>query len=361
MSKDQTTTTTNEPFSGVTADRFNTLYSFLNNRLNNVPQYSAPLSASLNQTQQGAINKLASYANNPTLSAYASGNYIDPTQNPYVQNMASQIKKDVAGSWGTMGDQINTAANKTGFMSGSGRFKSLADTQKDLSEAESGALANLYNSAYQQGVGNMFQAGQQQQGAAEAALQAGNTQYQAEDTAAQRAYQDFLRQQGYTQDQINNILNYFSIGKNPSQTSTTSDNGSGALSTFGSLIACFPTGVMVEVPAGRLPIEQAVEGMTVITPTGEGKVIGRDGPYKQSLLWIVTDSCRVPTTATQGMVTPEGIKLVVELSVGDPVVTRAGTKIIREIVPGEEADVYDITVDGDNVFYANGFAVEGGF
>lgn len=232
MSKDQTTTTTSEPFSGVTKQRFENLYSYLNNRLNNVPQYSAPLSASLNQTQQGAINKLASYTNNPTLSAYASGSYIDPTKNPYVQNMASQIKKDVAGSWGTMGDQINTAANKTGFMSGSGRFKSLMDTQRDLAEAESGALANLYNSAYQQGVGNMFQAGQQQQSAADAALQAGNTRYQAEDTAAQRAYQEFLWQQGYTQDQINNILNYFNIGKNPTQTQTTNDGGAG----FGSLL-----------------------------------------------------------------------------------------------------------------------------
>jgi hypothetical protein len=235
MSKDQTTTTTKEPFSGVTKQRFEDLYPYLKNRLDNVPQYNAPLAAQLNQTQQGAISKLSSYADNPVLSSFASGQNIDPVKNPYVQGMASQIKKDTAESWGQMGDQINTAANKTGFMSGSGRYRSLTDAQKGLAEAESGALANLYNNAYQQGVGNMLQAAQSRQSAANSMLQAGNTQYQAEDTAAQRAYQDFLRQQGFTQDQINSILNYFNIGRNPTETTTTNDGGAGAGSFLGTI------------------------------------------------------------------------------------------------------------------------------
>lgn len=237
-----TTTQTSEPFSGKQKSWYEALQPYLYNKMTNPSTYSGNLSASLNPTQQSAISLLSGYTNNPTLSAYARGDYLDPTKNPYVAGMADQIKKQTGEAWGRMGDQINTAANKTGFMSSSGRYKSLEDTQKQLGEAQSGALASLYNNAYQQGVSNMLGASQAQQNATQAALQAGNTQYQVEDTAAQRDYQAWREQQGLQDNAISQYLYYLNMGRNPTQTESSSgsspkDTASGLsnLFTIGSL------------------------------------------------------------------------------------------------------------------------------
>lgn len=226
----ETTTQTVEPFSGRYKQWYEELKPFLYNRATQPVNYAGRVSAGLNPTQQAMIGKLSGYTNNPTLAAYAGGEYVDPMKNPYVQGMAEQIRKQTAKSWGDIGNQINTAANKAGFMSSSGRLKSLADTQKGLAEAESGALANLFNTAYQQGISNMLQAGQQQQSAAQAALQGGNTQYRVENTAAQQDFQKWLQEQGLANNNISQYLYYLATGKNPTTTTTKeSEGGLGSL------------------------------------------------------------------------------------------------------------------------------------
>jgi hypothetical protein len=226
---ESTTTQTVEPFSGLYKQWYEEFKPFVYSRATQPITYSGKVSAGLNPTQQAMIGKLAGYTDNPTLAAYARGDYIDPTKNPYVQGMAEQIKKQTAETWGNIGDQINTAANKTGFWSGSGRFNALEDAQKDLAEAESGALASLFNTAYQQGVSNMLQAGQQQQSAAQAALQGGNVQYQVEQAAAQAEYEKWLAEQGLQNNAISQYLYYLATGKNPTTTTTTEESGLGGI------------------------------------------------------------------------------------------------------------------------------------
>lgn len=227
---ESTQTVTYEPFSGRYKQWYEGFKPFVYSRATQPITYSGKVSAGLNPTQQAMISRLSGYTDNPTLAAYARGDYIDPTKNPYVQGMAEQIKKQTAETWGNIGDQINTAANKTGFWSGSGRFNALEDAQKDLAEAESGALASLFNTAYQQGVSNMLQAGQQQQSAAQAALQGGNVQYQVEQAAAQAEYQKWLAEQGLQNNAISQYLYYLATGKNPTTTTTKeSEGGLGSL------------------------------------------------------------------------------------------------------------------------------------
>jgi hypothetical protein len=226
---ESTTTQTYEPFSGVRKEWYEGFQPFVYSRATKPITYSGKVAAGLNPTQQAIISRLAGYTDNPTLAAYARGDYIDPTKNPYVQGMVEQVKKKTAETWGDIGDQINTAANKTGFWSGSGRFGALEDAQKDLAEAESGALASLFNTAYQQGVSNMLQAGQQQQSAAQAALQGGNVQYQVEQAAAQAEYEKWLAEHGLQNDAISQYLYFLVAGKNPSTTTTTQESGLGGI------------------------------------------------------------------------------------------------------------------------------------
>jgi len=230
----ETETKTYEPFSGQYKTWYEELKPYLYGRATTTPTYQGDVSASLNPTQQAAISSLSGYMNNPTLSAYASGQYVDPTKNPYVQNMAEQIKKQTAKTWGNIGDQISTAANKTGFWSGSGRTTALSNAQKDLAEAESGALASLFNTAYQQGVANMLQAAQTQQSAAQAALQGGNTQYQVEQAGLTADYQKWLGEQDLQNSTISQYLYYIATGKNPTTTTTTEESGLGGIT--GSLL-----------------------------------------------------------------------------------------------------------------------------
>jgi hypothetical protein len=135
----------------------------------------------------------------------------------------------------------------------------------------------------------------------------------------------------------------------------------GMIGSLGSAaIMCFPAGVEVDVPGGKLTIERTLKGMVVTTPDGEGKVIATDGPHMQPIIRVVAaNGMSVETTATQPFLTNKGIKIPV---VGDAVYTRDGMATITAVEDtGRVEDVYDITIDGDNIFYANGFAVEGGF
>jgi hypothetical protein len=140
------------------------------------------------------------------------------------------------------------------------------------------------------------------------------------------------------------------------------DGTAGMVGSLGSaaITACFPAGTRVEIESGFVPIEHTLKGMIITTPDGEGKVINTEGPTLQPIIRVVAaNGMSVETTATQPFLTNKGIKIPV---VGDAVYTRDGMATITLVeATGEEKEVFDITIDGDNIFYANGFAVEGGF
>ena len=368
-----TSTTTSEPFSGKQKQWYEDLQPYLFGRVTNPATYGGRTSAGLNSTQQAAIGNIGSYMYNPTLSAYASGSMIDPTKNQYVQGMANQIKSDTQDSWGNMGDQINTGYNKTGFWSGSGRGKSLEDTQSQLAKAESGALANLYNNAYQQGVSNMLSANQQQQSNAQAALSAGNTQYQVENTAAQQDYQAWLQQQNMQNNNISQYLYYLQTGKNPSTTTETESSGLGGImgslaggwaSTWGK--ACFIAGTKISTPDGDRNIEEIKVGDQVYSLDDDNLVCVESVTWTQdplispnNYIKVVTDTgLEVTTTDTQPFIGYNG-----ELypAANDEIFDYDGALVgVSEVIPVEEKQlVYDLSTTGRNIYFANGLAAKG--
>ena len=204
------------------------------------------------------------------------------------------------------------------------------------------------------------------QGANNALLNAGNTEYGISDTDLQRKYQDYLTQQGFTQQDISNLLQYFNVGKNPTQTQTSNDGGSGAgefVGTIGSaLITCFAAGTMIKAAEKDIAIEEIKIGDVVSGRNGEGlQVIRIMQPVMQVVYMVRAGSNLVVTTASQEFVTPEGIKLLAQLKAGDEVITADGIMKIDSIETVGRTIVYDFATDGANIYYAGGFLVEGGF
>jgi hypothetical protein len=78
MASEQTTKTEQTPFSGVSAERYNSFYPYLQNQLNDQTGYTQPMTSPINATQQQAISGLQTGATNQNLQDYASGKYLDP-------------------------------------------------------------------------------------------------------------------------------------------------------------------------------------------------------------------------------------------------------------------------------------------
>lgn len=220
----ETTTTSSQPFTGVTATRFNSLYSTLMNNYNNPSKYTGQLSAGMNNTQQQAVNNLSNNANQQFLSDTMAGKYLDPDSNPYLQKSADKIKSNIAEQWGDSLNSIDSRVNKSGFWGGSGHQAQMEKSQRDLADTQGDALNNLYGNAYNTERQNQFNAANTSQNANSALMNAGNTQYGINDTGLQRQYQNWQYGNQLSQQNLENLLNYFNIGKNPTQSSTTEKN-----------------------------------------------------------------------------------------------------------------------------------------
>lgn len=136
------------------------------------------------------------------------------------------------------------------------------------------------------------------------------------------------------------------------------------LSTAGNAAAaywgCFPAGTMVATPTGENPMETLKAGDTVISFNGHTTVKALHDIGRRALIKIVLPTRQVITTLTQTFKTPDGIKTANALNAGDKVYTVDGYKPIVEIgKTGEMAEVYDLQLENDGYFYANGILAEG--
>ena len=329
MGKDKTTTVKNDAFSGETAKRFEDLYPYLQNKLNTSVSYSVPLTASMNDTQQKAITGLSSLVDNQNLSDYASGKYLDPSSNPYLQKSLDILRTNANNQFADTAAGIDSRFNNRGFYDSSSHISSLDRAADTANENYNNAATQLLSNQYNQGVGNMLNAQSSLQGANSALLNAGNTAYNIADTDLQRKYQDYLTQQGFNQQDISNLLQYFSVGKNPTQTQTSNDGGEGAgklVGTIaGSIISCFAAGTIIKAADKEIPIEEIKVGDVVSGQNGEVlTVIRLMPPVIQVVYMVKAGKNMVVTTDSQEFVTPEGIKLLAQLKAGDEVITVDG-------------------------------------
>lgn len=123
--------------------------------------------------------------------------------------------------------------------------------------------------------------------------------------------------------------------------------------------ACFKAGTKIETIEGELPIENIMLHDQVVTPDGLEKVTAI---YKANkpIVVVETHYGKVNTTETQRLMTPNGLVRVINLKVGDEVETDRGTEEIKAIInTGYKEKVYELDVTGKNLFYADGFLVDG--
>lgn len=171
----------------------------------------------------------------------------------------------------------------------------------------------------------------------------------------------------YSMSQLNNadqedLLNRFMSLRyglaQPAQTMVR--QGSGGF--FGGLMKgfCFVAGTEIATPEGGKAIETFVSGDTVITLGAVNDVIALHDMGDKETYQLHTTDCQVTTTGSEKVLTPNGLKLVEALEIGEPIMTVHGYQPITVCEPtGETEHVYELQCTGDNLFYANGIMAEG--
>jgi hypothetical protein len=171
----------------------------------------------------------------------------------------------------------------------------------------------------------------------------------------------------YSMSQLNNadqedLLNRFMSLRyglaQPAQTMV--KQGSGGF--FGGLMKgfCFVEGTEIATPEGGKAIETFVNGDTVITLGAVNDVIALHDMGEKETHRLETIDCNVVTTGSEKVLTPEGLKLVEELAIGEPIMTVHGYQFVTVCEPtGNTEHVFELQCTGDNLFYANGIMAEG--
>ena len=171
----------------------------------------------------------------------------------------------------------------------------------------------------------------------------------------------------YSMSQLNNadqedLLNRYMTLRyglaQPAQTMV--KQGSGGF--FGGLMKgfCFVAGTEIATPDGGKVIETFVNGDTVITLGAVNDVIALHDMGEKETHRLETVSFGVTTTPTEKVLTPEGLKLVSELVVGEVIMTvNAYEPVTLSEATGNTEHVYELQCTGDNLFYANGIMAEG--
>lgn len=171
----------------------------------------------------------------------------------------------------------------------------------------------------------------------------------------------------YSMSQLNNadqedLLNRYMTLRyglaQPAQTMV--KQGSGGF--FGGLMKgfCFVAGTEIATPEGGKAIETFVNGDKVITLDAVNDVIALHDMGEKETHRLETIDCQVTTTGSEKVLTPEGLKLVEALEIGEPIMTVHGYQPVTVCEPtGNTEQVYELQCTGDNLFYANGIMAEG--
>lgn len=258
---------------------------------------------------------------------------------------------------GTVGNAINNLGNR-GILNSSVTNSAL----NNISQNAANTLANNYTTdinTYSNILGNT----------ANNATNQLNTSAQAQQNSYYVPNQLF----NYANNSLSTGQNLFNtlyggrMGTGGSTTTQSGDNSGawGALGSLGSaaIIACFAAGTMISTPDGEKPIEEINIGDKVLSFDFNNKIIVEtvkevSTPVKCSVVLVKTKESTVKTTPTQRFLTEFGHKYV-ENCPGYNIYTKNGKTVIVSTEPQPEEIVYDFTVSGRNIFFANGIAVEG--
>ncbi|MDR3563359.1 MAG: hypothetical protein P4N59_18260 [Negativicutes bacterium] len=221
-STNQTTNQTTEPYSG---EYQSWLYpvkdQIFGNLANGAQPYGGQLNYGLTGAQQSAINGFQQAADSPLLSDTISGKYLDPSTNPYIQGTYNDAAQNVLKGVDQMNDKINGQFGQNGLYNSSARRTAL-QSQANTAGQQLSSLANqIYGGNYSQERGYQLQALGAQQQMLGNLLNAGGVEQQTGQAGLNNNYQEWLRQMGVDDNNLNQAMNFLSLVKNPSSTQTT--------------------------------------------------------------------------------------------------------------------------------------------
>ena len=221
--------------------------------------------------------------------------------------------------------------------------------------------ANLLNQGYTNQMNNAGTAAGligQREGLAQNPINTGATTQSA---AIQPAKDYYSMSQLNNADQEDLLNRYMTLRYGLAQPAQTMvKQGSGGF--FGGLMKgfCFVAGTEIATPEGGKVIETFVNGDTVITLGAVNDVIALHDMGEKETHRLETVSFGVTTTGTEKVLTPEGLKLVSELVVGDAIMTvNSYEPVTFSQATGKIEQVFELQCTGDNLFYANGIMAEG--
>lgn len=226
-----TSTTKTTPYSGEYAKQINDFYkNTLTPKLNDpATPYTGQLSADMTDTQNNATSGLTGLIDSNSLTGTINGDYLNPDSNPYLSKYYDQAADKVSKSLGQANDNINSQFNTRGLYNSSARYDKLQEQANEAGDTLADVATGIYGGAYNQERSNQMSAINQQAGLYGSLFNQGTTAQQTEQSGLDAQYKEWLRQQGVDDSDIDRMMQYFGLVKNPEQATTSSTSGLGGV------------------------------------------------------------------------------------------------------------------------------------
>ena len=224
-SKTKSTTVT-EPWTKEWNSKATDLYSQYADKSANPTAYTGPLNAGTNDLITGSSDYVKNMLNNSTLQKIASGGFLTADSNPYMTGTAKLATDALEKSMGTTYDNINSRFGGAGGLFNSSAKRNMAmRAADDLGTQKQTLLQSMYSKAYDTNMSNMMTGLGLQKDLVSTANNIGTTQQSTDQANLTRQYQEWLRQQGVTDDAMTAMMQMLSLAKTNNSKTTQKTSG----------------------------------------------------------------------------------------------------------------------------------------
>lgn len=325
---------------------------------------SGQLPTAYQEARQKALNNDLESTLGSAVSGLASRGIINSSQaDTAINNISKNASNTLAAQYAQDLNQaagLNTQAlnnNLSGIGAKMGLWGNTYNNQQNGIVNQ----ANLMNQGYTNQMSNAGTAAGlvgQREGLAQNPINTGATTQEAAIQPAKDYYSMAQLNNADQEDLLNRYMTLRYGLASPAQ--TTVRQGSGGF--FGGFMKgfCFVAGTEIATPEGGKAIETFNTGDTVISIDAVNEVIEMHDMREQETFILATTDCEVTTTASEKVLTVDGLKLVETLEIGEPIMTVHGYQAVTRCEPtGKTEHVFELQCTGDNLFYANGIMAEG--
>nr|DAX43787.1 MAG TPA: hydrolase [Caudoviricetes sp.] len=325
---------------------------------------SGQLPTAYQEARQKALNNDLESTLGSAVSGLASRGIINSSQaDSAINNISKNASNTLAAQYAQDLNQaagVNTQAlnnNLSGIGAKMGLWGNTYNNQQNGIVNQ----ANLMNQGYTNQMSNAGTAAGlvgQREGLAQNPINTGATTQEAAIQPAKDYYSMAQLNNADQEDLLNRYMTLRYGLASPAQ--TTVRQGSGGF--FGGFMKgfCFVAGTEIATPEGGKAIETFNTGDTVISIDAVNEVIEMHDMGEQETFILATTDCEVTTTASEKVLTVDGLKLVETLEIDEPIMTVHGYQAVTRCEPtGKTEHVFELQCTGDNLFYANGIMAEG--